>query len=998
MSRRYNFTGRSKTRGIIVNHNIRISLLRLTKGHFPLREISGILRLLALVIPVCSIVAAEPTMEEAFKNPASSVRPLIWWRFMDDCVTREGITADLESMQRIGLGGGVVSYCSSNTEMSKPKPGLPVVPILANEWWSIVAFQLNEASRRNLDLWFQVCPGYATSGGPWITPEHSMQKLVWSEITCSGSKDFDATLPVPKVDKRWNYYRDVAVLAIPGGAAKAAVAPEQVVNLTDRMDASGRLKWNPPAGPWKIVRLGHTTTGVPTHPTTQTGGGLECDKLSREATRIQFDSYFKKILALRSAGATGKVELFFDSWEAQTENWTPRFREEFQKRRGYDPLPWLLTVAGKLIGSEELSRRFDYDWKTTIEEMINTEHFAELARLSRENGCPGFRAQPYNGPVNFMTAGALFDIPEGEFWHNKREYGWWSLRMIASVSHVNGKNVASAEALTALPGNHHMDMDPYSTKAETDLALTMGINSFAIHAMAHNPWPKLKPGMTTGFFPPLLGGWQVWNDLAGSWITYLSRCSYLLQQGTFAADVVKLFRPSQKGYELLEGYSSDLCNEELIVSSMTCDGSALSLPGGMRYRVLELVDTTKVLAPALSPSGIEKRSGGKMLPQNISLPLLRKVRALVQAGATVVGPRPLIAAGLAGYPACDKEVAGIADELWGPASVAGPIDRKVGKGRVFSGMTVIDVLARIGVQPDFKTVEAVPAADVPWIHRSLDDSDLYFVSNQKSERMKVTGSFRVDGRIPEFWHADTGLVEPARSWTRKEGRTEVELDFDPRGSVFVLFRQGTPPSLPVKLVDPIVTASIPLSDGWKLQFPPGMGAPSEVDFPKLVSWTARPEKGIRFYSGIAVYQRDADISSNLLSQGGKVVLNLGEVKNMARVTVNGTSFPELWKPPFTCDITTAVKPGANRISVEVANIWANRLVGDEQEKADVVWDTKRGHGGVDPLAAFPDWLLKGAPRPSPERRAFTTWNYVRKTQPLLPSGLLGPVSVVVFGN
>ncbi len=935
-------------------------------------------------------VDADPLIK-GFQSPPKEARPTVWWRFMDDYVTREGITVDLDAMQRIGLGGAVVSYCSSNTGMSDPKPGLPFVPILSDEWWKIMGFQLVEASRRNLDLWFQVCPGYATSGGPWITPEHSMQKLVWSAVNCDGEKEFDGVLPVPNVDKKWNFYRDVAVLAFPRSEAKAAVGPEQVINLTDRMDASGRLQWKPKAGSWKIVRLGHTTTGVPTHPTTPAGGGLECDKLSREATRIQFDSYFKKILSQRPAGAAGKVELFFDSWEAQNENWTPRFREEFQKRRGYDPLPWLLVATGQLIGSEELSRRFDYDWKTTIEEMINSEHFAELARLCHENGCHEFRAQPYNGPVNFMTAGALFDIPEGEYWLNKREYGWWSLRMIASVSHVNGKKIASAESLTAMPANHHMDADPFSTKSQTDLAFTMGINSMAIHATAHNPWPKLKPGMSTGFFPPLFGAWQVWNDLAGSWITYLGRCNYLLQQGTFTADVVKLFRPSQKGYDLMPGYASDLCNEELIVSSMTFDGDVLSLPGGMRYKVLELVDTTKVLMPALSPSGIEKRTGKTPLPQNISLPLLRKVRELVKAGATVVGPRPVCAAGLSCYPACDQEIAQIAEELWGPASATEPVDRKVGKGRVFSGISVSEVLARIGVQPDFKTVEAVPADDVPWIHRRLGDDDLYFVSNQKNQRVKVIGSFRVDGKVPEFWHADTGRVEPARSWTRKDGRTEVELDFDPRGSVFVRFTPGEQKSSPVKSSEPKVPGSIPLSDGWKVRFSPDMGAPAEADFPKLVSWTERTEKGIRFYSGIAKYEREATIPAAMLKPGSKIVLDLGAVKNLARITINGTTFPELWKPPFTCDITTAVKPGANKIALEVANVWANRLVGDEQEPADISWSTGTKGNIVVPLAEFPEWLIKGTARPSAGRRTFSTWNYIKKEQPLLPSGLLGPV-------
>jgi hypothetical protein len=945
----------------------------------------------------CAFAADNQALIDGFKSPPHETRPVVWWRFMDDYATREGVVADLESMRRTGLGGAVVSYCASDRKSSPPQPGMPYVPILSNAWWELVNVQLAEASSRNLDLWFQACPGYATSGGPWITPEQSMQKLVWSTVACDGAKPFDAVLPVPKVDEKWNYYRDVAVLAFPQDGAKGSISLDKIVTLTDRMDAAGRLKWEPAAGAWKIIRFGHTTTGIPNHPVTPTGAGLECDKLSREATRIQFDNYFKKILAQRPAQAAGKVDLFFDSWEAQNLNWTARFREEFQKRRGYDPLHWLLVATGQLVGSEELSRRFDYDWKTTIEEMINSEHFAELARLCHENGCREFRAQPYNGPVNFMTAGALFDIPEAEFWHGRKDYGWWSLRMIASVCHVNGRKVAAAESLTSMPANLHMDLDPFSTKAETDLALTMGINHFAVHTSAHNPWPKLKPGMTSGFFPPILGPGQVWSDLSGSWITYLARCCHLLRQGTFSADVVQLFRPNQKGYETLTGYASDLCNEELIISSMTCDGQALCLPSGMRYQVLELVDTTKIVMAQLSPSGIEKRTGRKPLPQSISLPLLRKVRELVLAGATVVGPRPASAPGLGGYPECDQEIARIAEELWGPAAAAGPVDRKIGKGRVFSGMSVTDVLVRTGVQPDFKTVESIPAADIPWIHRRLGDEDLYFISNQKNERVKVIGSFRIDGKIPEFWHADTGLVEPARAWTRKDGRTEVELDFAPRGSVFVFFRPGTPAALPVQLAKPTVLGSVPMSPGWKVRFAPEMGAPAEADFPQLVSWTTRPEKGIRYYSGIAVYEREAVVPAELLIPGGKVVLDLGDVKNLARVTVNGTVFPELWKPPFACDITAAVKPGVNKFSIEVVNLWANRLVGDEQEPADVAWGPVKNGGGYcgQPLQEYPEWLIKGTPRPSAERRTFASWNYIRKTQPLLPSGLLGPVVLTV---
>lgn len=932
-----------------------------------------------------------PALAKGFASPPKETRPLLWWRFMDDYASREGMIADLNGIQEIGLRGAVISYCSSSSGMSKAKPGAPIVPMFSDAWWSNLDFKIAEAKNRDLDLWFQLCPGYATSGGPWITPEHSMQKVVWSETKCSAEKPFDGTLPQPRIDKKWNYYRDIAVLAVPQG--KGPIPLDQVMDVSKQMKPNGQLSWKPASGSWVILRIGHTTTGVPVHPVTAAGYGLECDKLSKVATKIQFDQYFKKIAARRPAGSNQTLELFFDSWEAQNLNWTTTMPDEFRKRRGYDITPWLVVATKRIVGSESQSRRFDYDWKTTIEEMINDNHFAELMRLSHEIGCTQLRAQPYNGPVNFMTAGALFDIPEAEYWLNKREYGWWSLRMISSVAHIHGKKIASAESLTAMPANHHMDADPFSTKAQTDLAFTMGINQMAIHASGHNPWPQYQPGITCGFFPPLLGAWQTWNPLASSWIDYLSRCCYLLQQGQPTADVVRLFRPNEKGYELIPGYASDLCPEELIVSSMSFDGKNLCLPSGMRYRILQLVDTTKTVNARLSPSGIENRLGRNPMPQNISLPLLRKVRDLVHAGATILGPRPVSSPSLSGFPQTDQEIAAIATELWGPTA-DGEIDRKVGKGRVLANISITDALARTGATPHFQTIEKIPTTDVPWVHRKIGEEDWFFVSNQCNKPFKVTGSFRVAGKIPEFWHADLGTHEPAKKWQVRQGRTEVSLDFAPRGSVFIRFAPGPMPNLPVNLAPAKTLKSISLSSDWKLRFSVDAKQSIELDWPKLISWTEHANQALRYHSGIATYQRSFDISE----RQGQFILDLGQVKNLARITINGKRFPELWKPPFTCDVSSAIKPGKNVISIEVANLWANRLVGDELEPADVTWESKGRSGGIMPLAQLPDWLLEGKPRPSSGRRAFSTWNYISPKQKLLPSGLLGPVSLQVVSQ
>lgn len=937
------------------------------------------------------------SLRPGFQSPPAEARPTVWWRFMQDLMTPEGIVADVEAMKLAGVSGAVISYCDASPAIDAKDASAPRVTILTEPWWKLVGFTLDQARQRDLNLWFQACPGYATSGGPWVTPELSMQKVVWSRINCEGGQLIDAAVPQPAVDSKWNYYRDIATIAYPTPQPGGAIAPESVIDISSHLDSDGKLNWTPRPGPWEVVRFGHTTTGIPNHPATPAGTGLECDKMSRIATKQTFDSYFKKILDQRGQSSAPATNLFYDSWEAGSQNWTPGFRETFRELRGYDPLPWLLVQTGQLVGSEILSHRFENDWKATIEERVNTEHFAELARLSHEQGSVQFRGQPYHGNTNFMTAGAIFDLPEGEYWHGNPSFGWWTLRMIASVSHVTGKQIASAEALTSSPSNIRFDVDPYTTKAETDLAFASGINRMAIHVMPHNPWPRQRPGMIAGPYGPMLSSGQVWLPLARSWTTYLARCCYLLEQGTFCADVVTVYRPGQRGFIPPPGYASDLCNEELIISSMTWDGQSLCLPSGMRYRVLELADTTKLLRADLYPTGLAAKLEAKPMPQSMSLALLKKVRELVNAGATVVGPRPVMTPGLVNYPACDVELNQIADELWGPSTQERVIDRKVGKGRVVSGRSALDVLADLGVSADVHTAEPIRPDDLPWIHRRVGENELYFVSNQKSQCVGLTASFRVDGKVPELWHADTGLAEPARHWRRHDGRTDVQLDLDPRGSIFVVFRPAETEVASAPATDREVIGTIQASDAWQVRFDPDMGAPAQVEFPKLISWTDRPEKGIRYYSGIAVYSRNIDVPPGHLSGDARLMLDLGDVRNLARVKVNDTTFDELWKPPFKCDVTSAIKPGLNQLQVEVVNVWANRLVGDEQEPEDVEWAPAKIVQGKPysgrPIVRYPQWVLHNKPRPSSERRTFSTWNFVLKDQPLLPSGMLGPVTL-----
>ncbi len=935
-------------------------------------------------------------LSQEFRTPPKEARPGIWWRFMGDVESREGITADLEAMKRAGVAKAIVSFCSNSLN---PAPlGSLHVPILSKEWWEMRAFQDAEAKRLGVDLWFQQCPGYQTSGGPWIKPEEAMQKVVYSQTSVSPGDAKPVKLPVPDIDHKWNYYRDIAVVAFPKKEGGAAVLPEEVVELTSRMDKEGNLDWLPVSGSWNVVRFGHTTTGAENGPVSREGKGLECDKMSISATRTHYRSYFGKLAAAASAGKPG---VLFDSWEAGHQNWTSDFREEFRKRRGYDILPWLPVMTGQLIGSEELSRRFDNDWANTIRDLVTDRHFTELVRLAHEDGSRDFILQPYNGPVNFMTAGAVADIPEGEFWFVRKEYGWWTLRMIASVCHINGKPVASAEAFTCSPEDFHMGLFPWSLKRDADLAFTMGINSFNVSITPHNPWPKKAPGMLAGAYGIILGQGQTWNDLATSWVTYLARCSHLLRQGRFAADAAILFTPGQKGYQPPQGYAADLCNEEVILSSMTCDQGMLVLPSGMRYRVLEIPSTVSKpgtpneFSHSLSPSGIEGRLGKKPFQHTVSLPLLRKLRDLVKEGGVILGPRPVSTPGLSGYPGVNKEFQGLVEELWGSDSGDAPAERTVGKGKVFSEMSLAEVLAKTGQTPDV-TIEGADAASVPWIHRHLDGEELYFLSNQTEQELSLNVSFRVTGLVPERWDPDSAGISGVKGCREEKGRTIVPLKLSPRESAFVYFRKdGTA----VPAADDLpVRGTLDLNGPWSVAFSAERGGPAqEVSFPKLVSWTESQDPAISHYSGIARYSTTVDVPEAMLQSGGRAVINLGDVKEIARVTVNGKTLPECWKPPFLRDITGALRPGKNEVVIDVANLWVNRMIGDEAEPADLQWGKEgfvTGHGSKGfPLLGYPEWLAKDLPRPSQGRKSFSSWGYFHKEDPLQPSGLLGPVTI-----
>lgn len=723
-------------------------------------------------------------LEKGFQSPPASARPHTWWHWMNGNVTKEGITADLESMKKAGIGG---------FQMFNVAEWIPdgPAPFMSEKWFEMVQFAAQEADRLGLEMCFHNCAGWSSSGGPWIKPAEGMQTVVTTETQAKGPSKFEAVLPQPTTNH--GYYRDIAVLAFPtpkekatidrlapkslsqqeyeyglqpdmkAVAAAATVAKDSVVVLTDKLGKDGKLTWDVPAGDWTILRVGHTPTGAVCAPAPVAGRGLECDKLSREAIEAHWTRGVEPILK-RVGPLVGKslVNCLIDSYEVGDNNWTPKFREEFMKRRGYDPIPFLPVLVGKYVGSGELSERFLWDFRRTIADLFSENYFNRFADLCHERGMK-FSVEPYDGPFECMRAAAKADVVMGEFWATTdvaHSGAIHTVKLAATAANTHGIPIVGAESFTGAPGPYSNWLGhPGMLKPLGDAIWCLGVNRYIFHTYVHQPWLDQYPGMTMGQWGTHFGRTNTWWEQSRPWMQYIARAQYLLQQGRTVADVLffagetapngSVYRPDLKA----KGYEYDVVGTDLIMKLSVKDGRIMT-PAGGSYRVLVLPET-QWMTPAL----------------------VKKVAELATAGAVILGPKPTKSPSLASYPECDVNVKAIADELW-PTSAG---ERAVGKGKVITGRSIEEVLAAEKATPDFNPV----GAKFDYIHRAVDDADIYFVANTTKKRQTGVCEFRVDGRQPELWDAESGTVEPAPMW---DGNT-VTLTLEPASSVFVVFRK-----------------------------------------------------------------------------------------------------------------------------------------------------------------------------------------------------------------
>jgi hypothetical protein len=930
------------------------------------------------------IVSSPPDIpalsEKDFADPPLEARPGALWTWMNGYVDKAQIRKELEEMKAKGMRGAIIWDIGSLADPDKIIPAGPA--FLGPESLASIHWAMDVASGLGLELGLSAASSW-NAGGAWIGPEDASQALVWSETRVNGPRTFDSVLSLPKKtgDPHW----DVAVLAVPEEKGGQNPDASTAIDLGRFLDKTGRLKWDVPGGSWTILRfVGHDTGQLLECPSPNSKGPV-IDHLSRRAIENHLAFMLNKLKEGRKDLGPLKY-FFFDSYEVQEgTDWTGDWLKEFIGRYGYDPRPYFPAFAGRVIGNKEKTDRFLHDALKNSSDLIIGNHYRRATEILNQNGVKVIAEAGHGGSarVDVLKAMGAVDYPMGEFWNHER---FWVTKEAASAAHIYGKKFVPAESLT---GWRHWQDGPLAYKRLIDIAFCAGLNQVTFHTFAHNPPEAGKPGFAYHAGEHLNVNSTWWN-YSKPLMDYLSRCSYMLQQGRFVADVCLYYgdqapnlvpsrridpsvkpifdaaaqclhcgapRPVQV-VSLGSGYDYDYVDEEVLLNRMGVENGRIVLPDGMSYRLLVLPDRT-----------------------DISPAVLKKIEELVAAGAVVVGRKPERSNSLQDYRRCDDAVQAIAAKVWGPAGNERIKEHAYGLGRMIWDRSLRDVLKEKGIGPDF-TVENIQNQDqhIDSIHRRTNQEDFYFVSNSSLQEETASCTFRVEGdRMPFLWDPADGSIVRCGDFEKVSGGIRLTLTMPPVASIFVVFRKEASPeefamvkqtskndmgSPMVRLIAEKIPPAISITQPWKLAFPEDWGAPASLLLKELISWTDSPDPGVKYFSGTATYTNSFAIPEGRLQKGSSLVLDLGKLKEVAAVFINGKSAGILWKEPFRADITRFVKAGDNTLEITVTNLWNNRIVGDLQ----------------------PD---------SP--KAYTRTNIKNKFKantPLIPSGLLGPVKIV----
>lgn len=900
-------------------------------------------------------------LESNFMHPESTSGVNCWWWWLNGNVNKAAITKDLEAMKSKNFQGAMIFDAGGHNQ--RGNKDIPAGPLFgSDEWNELFVFALDEAKRLGLEIGFNIQSGW-NLGGPRVTPEYTAKQITYSEVKISGNQIVSVKLELPQI--RRGFYKDITVLAFPtnenqktkssisdldlklgyhelGGSAPDTrflltnsstenknsegnssylIRKDDVLDISSQMDANGNLNWKAPEGDWSILRIGYTCTD--SHVSTSSGDwqGSVLDYMSKKA----FNFYWEDVVApiFTAAGDHVGTTLKYmetDSWECGGMNWTDTFAEEFIEYRGYDLKKYLPIVAGYIVDDIQTSNAFLADFRKTLGDLVAYNHYAVFQEYAHQHnmGIQPESAGPHAGPLDGIKNYGFSDIVMSEFWspspHRPKPENRFFLKQASSAAHIYGKKIVGAESFTTI-GPHWNDELWHDQKSSFDHEICAGLNRMYFHTFTSSPPEMGLPGQE--YFAGTHVNPQVtWWEQSGAFIDYMHRTQSVVQEGEFVADVLYYYGdhvPNVFPYKhadpagAMPGFDYDVTDETIFLQLRVEDGEII-VPGGVRYRILVLPDH-KVL----------------------SMAVLVKVEALLQNGATIIGFKPEKLVSLVGGTATQNKFNELVDKIWGDeAQEKG--EKEYANGSVAWGMTAREYLLSKDIPVDFDILESDSKTDFGYIHYTVGESDVYFVTNQTTDRQLITARFRISGKQPELWNALTGEIREANAFSQKEGLTTVPLTLEPYGAIMVVFNTEISDSKNGGATRnfPVFETLKEISGEWTVYFNPEWGGPGTVTFPELMDWSQHSEEGIKHYSGSAIYHKTFNIDFDP-HQNKQYYLQLGSVKDVgiAEVKINGQDKGIVWTSPFRVEITEELQKGENTLEIRVVNSWYNRVAGDQ---------------------------------------------------------------------
>lgn len=718
-----------------------------------------------------------------------------------------------------------------------------------------------------------------------------------------------------------------------------AVQPGQVIDLSDKMTADGTLTWDVPEGEWTVLRTGMTPTGVVNEPASPEATGYEVDKMSSKHAEEHFDAYIGQILRRIPAADRKSFKILVqDSYEVGGQNFTDDMIPIFKQRYGYDPVPYLPVLSGVVVGSEHDSDAFLWDLRRLVADKISYDHVGGMREVAHKHGLTT-RLENYGHwgfPGEFLQYGGQADEVGGEFWTDP-PLGDIENHLATSCAHIYGKKLTSSETSTS--AGPSFVRTPASLKQRMDRFFTYGVNNTVLHLYISQPSTDRLPG-SNAWFGTEFNRNNTWFSQMDLYTRYIKRCNYMMRQGWYQADVAYFIgedAPRMVGImepQLPAGYQYEHMNAEVIMRDMNVKDGMLTLPHGVKFKVLVLPRRLKTMRPEL----------------------LEKIERLILDGAIVMGPAPERSPSLQNQPEADRMVKEMAARIWGDVDGVNVKQRRYGKGMICDGLDLETLFAQIGYVPDCNTPDGM---NVYFGHQKDGDTDIYILSNQDNRALTMDVAFRVTGKQPELWNPVTGVIRKLPAFRQEEKTTVVPMRLDKNERVFVVFRKkGEPAATTLEANYPAPLRTQEVKGEWNVAFESAFKTPAPVRMTELDNLSTNANDSIRYFSGTATYTTTVNLDR--AGRGEHMFMAFDNVGTMAKVYINGKYAGGVWTTPYKLDVTDFVKDGRNDVRVEVVNTWVNRIVGDMN-------------------------------LPENQRDIYLYVNHLNAKTPLPPSGIIGKV-------